>query len=221
MNTVILSGEYLNEDHSCLSYGLEFRGVSYDETQSRYAYGLAALLVLTVGTGGQCDSRYVQGRQTLGYAVPAIEVREEAVSLPRTAAADLQQIRAAFQASISDLAALFGVTRQTVYDWLSGEQQPRAPHRVRMAALLDVAGTVESAGFAVSRRVLKQALPDGRSLFDRVRADEPLVDATGELLVLFRREASQRETLERHLANRSRAPMDLTDFGAPHLREDV
>ena len=221
MNAAILSGGYLNEDRPRYNYGVGFGGVNCDESPSWRVYGLAALLVLAVGTGGQCDSRYIQGRQTLGYPVPAVEVREEAVSLPRSAAADLKQIRAAFQVSISDLAALFGVTRQTIYDWLSGGQQPREPHLVRMTVLLDVASAIEAAGFAVSRRALKQVLADGRSLFDRVRADESLADAADQLVMLFRREALQRETLEYHLANRSGASVDLVGSGVPHLHEDL
>ena len=221
MNAPILS-DYPSKDFPFYSYGANFREEGDGVNSAVRFRSLAALFVLAVGTGGQCDWRYIQGRQALGYPVMDIAIHEQTLAAPaRTAAADLKQVKAAFQASISDLATLFGVTRQTIYDWLSGEQQPRAPHRARLAALLDAASALEVVGYAVSRRVLRQALPDGRSLFDRVRAGEPLADAIDQLMAIFRREALQRETLACHLANRPGEPMDLADFGTPHLPEDL
>ena len=138
-------------------------GVSFpagwDEASSVWRSGAALLFVLAVGTGGQCNWQFIQRRQTLGYPVANVEVRERVHAYPiRTAAAGLKQARVLFGVSVSDLAALFGVTRQTIYDWLGGEQQPREGHQARMAALLGAAGRLEAAGFRASRRALKQPL---------------------------------------------------------------
>ena len=35
---------------------------------------------------------------------------------------DLAQIRAVFKPSISDIAGIFGVSRQSVYNWIAGEK---------------------------------------------------------------------------------------------------
>lgn len=194
----------------------------YGWTSSVWRPGAALLFVLAVGTGGQCNSQFIQRRQTLGYPMMNIVVSERVpVRALRTAAADLKQVRSIFQASISDLAALFGVTRQTIYDWLGGEQQPRPAHLARMGDLLDAASAIESAGYTVSRRALNQTLADGHSLFDKVRTGESLKGATEELIALFHREDTQRQTLARHLANRPRGPADWGDAGIPHVREDL
>lgn len=201
-------------------------GVSFPagwgEASSVWRSGAALLFVLAVGTGGQCNWQFIQRRQTLGYPVANVEVHERVHVYPiRTAAADLKQVRVLFGASVSDLAVLFGVTRQTIYDWLGGEQQPREGHQARMAALLGAAGKLEGAGFHASRRALKQPLSDGRTLFESVRASEPLEDATAELITLFQQELRQREALARRLADRPCAPPDLTDAAVPHLREEL
>jgi DNA-binding transcriptional regulator YiaG len=220
MNAVT-SLQYPTEEYSPYGNGADFPAEGR-EAGSVWRSGAALLLVLAVGTGGQCNWQFIQRRQTLGYPVANVEVHERVHAHPiRTAAADLKQARALFGASVSDLAALFGVTRQTIYDWLGGEQQPRQGHQARMTALLDAAGTLEAAGFRVSRRALKQPLSDGRTLFDRVRAGESLEGATAELVTVFRRELGQREALAHRLANRPGTPLDLTDLGVPHLCEEL
>ena len=220
MNAVT-SLPYPSQEFSLYDESAGFQA-EYGWASSVWRSGVALQFVFAVGTGGQCNWQFIQRRQTLGYPVANVEVRERVHAYPmRTAAADLKQVRTLFGASVSDLAALFGVTRQTIYDWLGGEQQPREGHQARMTALLDVAGTLEAAGFRVSRRALRQPLSDGRTLCDRVRAGESLEGATAELITLFQQELRQRETLARQLANRSRAPVDLTDSGVPHLREEL
>ncbi len=211
---------YPNPD--CSAYGEGADVQAGWEADSAARSSAALLRVLAVGTGGQCDWQFVASRRTLGYPITNVVIPERVPAYPvGTAADDLKQVKALFQASVSDLAALFGVTRQTIYDWLGGEQQPREGHRTRMAALLAAASALEAAGFGVSRRALKQPLSDGRTLLDAVRAGGSLEDATGELIDLFRQEARQREALKRRLADRSGAPVDLADLGAPHLREDL
>jgi len=221
MNAPILP-DCSSKDFLFYNYGADFRKETGETNSAWQLRNLTALFVLTVGTGGQCDWRYIQSRNILGYPVMGITIHKQALVAPcHTAATDLKQIKSTFQVSISDLAMLFGVTRQTIYDWLSGEQQPRAPHRARIAVLMDAVSSIEATGYTVSRRTLKQALPDGLSLFDKIQADEPLEDTINQLIALFRREALQRAVLERHLANHLRGPMDLADFGTPHLPEDL
>lgn len=50
-------------------------------------------------------------------------------------AADARWIKDSLHLSMSDVAALFGVTRKAVYDWFDGTSKPRAHFSERMAAI--------------------------------------------------------------------------------------
>lgn len=86
----------------------------------------------------------------------------------RSASRHLDNIRAVLNPAIAELASVFGVSRQAIYKWISGESTPEADNFERIRALSEVADAFREAGVARASSVLKMKVFDGRSLLDLV-----------------------------------------------------
>src|SRR4051812_43049267 len=92
---------------------------------SRWAKPTHVVAALLVGTGGVATPGYVAERGDRGYRLPGIEYSNlrghfQKVAA-RTAAQNLSRVREIFAPSVTELAALFGVSRQAIYNWQAGQ----------------------------------------------------------------------------------------------------
>ena len=133
-------------------------------------------------------------------------------------ARDLKRIKEVFRPAVSELAALFGVTRQTIHSWADGTE-PGSEHTSRLAELVKASDALDAEGLAVSPRLLRRKLPGGKTLLEIAQAGGSLANATGELLAMLRRESGQRKIIDQRLAGRTKKPLDLAEFGLPMLNE--
>jgi len=87
-------------------------------------------------------------------------------------AQDTQWLRSTLELGMAELAALFGVTRRAVYDWLDGTKTPKA------AYIRTVRNLIEEHLAAESRPYLRQfweSAPDGGvSLFEILKSGDPI-----------------------------------------------
>jgi transcriptional regulator with XRE-family HTH domain len=132
----------------------------------------------------------------------------------------LFRIREIFKLTITELASLFGVSRQTVYDWQSGKGIS-AVRADRLEELSKAADLFADSGLSISPRTLRRKLASGKTLFDVVRDGGPAEEATRSLIQVLRREIEQRRALDARLRNRKRTPMDQADLGIPMLDEEA
>lgn len=99
----------------------------------------ALSIVLTVGTGGFADPRNAKQRGTNFDVVrdsgAQHSISSEASVYALTISDCLAEIRSNFELSAVDLSNALGVSRQTVYDWLSERQMPQAQNLARMRQL--------------------------------------------------------------------------------------
>lgn len=136
----------------------------------------------------------------------------------RTTAQCLAQIREVFKPSVTELATLFGVARQTVYNWQSG--QPIAPENAaRLEDLAAAADVLQEAGLAGQSYALRRPLPGGGTLFDRVRQGAPAAQAAVVLVEMLHHESAQREGFKARVASQGRQPVDTDELGLPFLNE--
>lgn len=136
----------------------------------------------------------------------------------RTTAQCLAQIREVFKPSVTELATLFGVARQTVYNWQSG--QPIAPENAaRLEDLAAAADMLQEDGLAGQSHALRRPLPGGGTLFDRVRQGDSAAQAALALVEMLRHESAQREGFKARVANQGRQPVDTDELGLPFLNE--
>ena len=113
----------------------------------------------------------------------------------------MEQIRKVLSPAMSDLAKSFNVSRQTIYNWLNGEQ-PTPEHTARLRDLALVADIFAEAGVPVNSVLLKRKVIKGKNLFEIIREGGSIRDAAQLLLQIVRSETSQRERLTARFAGR-------------------
>jgi transcriptional regulator with XRE-family HTH domain len=172
------------------------------------------------GTGGVASASFFNARQDMGYALVQLRPSEQNLLRHlRGPQEDLARIRAVFKPSISDIAGVFGVSRQSVYNWIAGEK-PSQESVERLDDLARAADLLLADGVAGSSYLFRRKLETGKTLMDTVREGGSAQDAARSLLQIAQKETSQRETLQRRLANRT-AVYDPSEIGSPMLNEDL
>ena len=179
---------------------------------------LVATLALATGMGAlvqHVDPKILAGYQPL----PTIGSRHgSAQRNTRSTAQCLVQIREVFKPSVTELATLFGVARQTVYNWQAG--LPIAPENAaRLEDLAVAADVLQAAGLAGQSHTVRRPLPGGGTLFDRVRQGDSGAQAALALVEMLRHESAQREEFKGRVAGQGRQPVDTAELGLPFLNE--
>lgn len=95
----------------------------------------------------------------------------------------LENIRSVFKPAISDLASIFGVTRQCIYKWLSGDSNPESDNLDQIRNLSQVADAFQSANVKRADNLLKmKAFDGGTSLIDIVKTGKDWNEAVKILI---------------------------------------
>jgi hypothetical protein len=169
-----------------------------------------------VGTGGLGTAffyAHAPGYQPFVLLLPAADA---AASQPY---ADLmEQIKRGFGRTMSRLPRVFGVTRQTLYNWLAGET-PRALHHEKLRQLAAAADVFTQAAYKPDAIALDRTLEGGKSILELIASGADGRVAAKKLVDLQRRGASARSKLDRLTAGRS--PRDDTSvFSAPAVSDE-
>ena len=179
----------------------------------RVGWMTAAGAALTViGTGGKLLLEHLQrSARQAQHMVSVAEVAE--VELVRTPSENLSRIREVLNPAVSDLATTFGVSRQSVYNWLNGE--PVADENAaKLQGLAQAADVLAHEGVTINASLLKRKFANGRTLMQVAQAGESARDAALMLVQIHKREAAQRERMNARFANRAKTPPSA-DFDLP------
>lgn len=127
---------------------------------------------------------------------------------PTSLQQDLELIFHAFAPSVSSLADLFGVSRQTIYNWQKGGEA-EVQNLERVHTLAQAALDLRERGIAIDPRHLSRKLFNGKNFFQRLRD----WDTTPTQLLLtmntqLQDEAKQRAALSQWLGNGKGNSMD-------------
>ncbi len=178
-----------------------------------FGWAAAAGAVLSaIGTGGQLSIAQLQrSTEQALYTVPNIEVAE--VERIRTPSENLIRIREVLNPAVSDLATTFGVSRQSVYNWLNGE--PVADENAaKLQDLAQAADVLAHEGIAVNSALLKRKFAHGKTLLQVAQAGESVFNAALMLVQIHKREAIQRERMNALFAKRAKTSA-TADFDLP------
>lgn len=183
---------------------------------------------LTAGTMGLLTPQLVESQYSRATSVAPVHydikgTRDDAadnVELERSPAENLARIREVLKPAMLELANLFGVSRQAVYDWQQGAQ-PIPQTAFRLAQLARVADVFAQAGLDVDAKTLRRKAAGGRTLLDAVSSGDDAESVARSLMGTLKREASQRDRLQVQMAGRKRSPANPNDYGAPAVTEDV
>ncbi|MBK6552915.1 MAG: hypothetical protein IPN12_17345 [Rhodocyclaceae bacterium] len=172
------------------------------------------------GTGGVEGVHFVMSRQ--GYSPFAI-LRVELAAAQDTYApyTDLmKEVKAGFGRTMSHLPAVFGVSRQTLYNWLNGET-PKEQHQGKLVQLAAAARVFTEAGFKPTAPSLERTVAQGKSFVELIGQGADGKETAERLVRIEKRGAAAREKLDAMLGDRTPSRPDVADMGRPALNEDV
>jgi len=178
----------------------------------------AGFLAVYPGTGGRTEAGLELKRERLGYRVGATDDSVQVAS-HRSAAENVATVLEIFRPTISEFASLFGVSRQTVYNWQKGEP-PSAENEIRLADLARAAELFDDADVAVNGQALRRKAIDGKSLLDVFTAGGDVKETASTLVAILRAEDIQRARLAGRLAGKKRGT-EREHFGIPMLDENA
>lgn len=174
-----------------------------------------------IGTGGAATLDYVRERGNMGYPYAVYESRHKALEAfaSETPVENIVRIRGVLGCTVTDMARMIGVSRQAIYDWRAGKAI--APENAsRLSELTRAADIIAGEGPAVTPRVLRRPIREGKNFFELVREGGSAAVAADRLVEIVRVEASERETLKKRLAGRARPVREaFEDIGSPMLEE--
>jgi transcriptional regulator with XRE-family HTH domain len=178
----------------------------------------AGAVLCGIGTGGELSLEHLQrsGHQ-MQYMAPTVDVAD--VAPGRSPTEDLFRIREVLRPAVSDLAITFGVSRQSVYNWLNGESVTEE-NAAKLQDLAQAADVLAHEGIAVNAALLKRKFANGRTLLQVAQGGESARDAALQLVHIHRLETIQRERMAARFANR-RKTAPSADFDLPSASEDA
>lgn len=171
---------------------------------------------LEVGTGGLPIESFVR----LGIGYQLFVVLEQAPQAQETPYATLmEQVKAGFGRTMSRLPEVFGVSRQTLYNWLDGET-PKAAHQERLRQLAKAAQVFADLGIKPTTSMLDRTLAQGKTFLQLLASGADGKDTAKKLVRVVQRGNDSRAKLDQLLAGR-KAKLSTSDIGAPALNDDA
>jgi len=171
-----------------------------------------------IGTGGDLSvEQLLRTTQPELHGASSFEIVE--ADPVRSPSEDLARIREVLNPAVSDLATTFGVSRQSVYNWLNGEAVTQE-NAAKLQDLAQAADVLAHEGVAKNSALLKRKLPNDKTLMQIAQAGESARDAALTLVNIYKREAAQRERMNARFANRSKTPA-TADFDLPSSSDPV
>jgi transcriptional regulator with XRE-family HTH domain len=178
----------------------------------------ANAVLSSIGTGGELSIEHLQrSTHQMRYMASTVDVTD--VAPVRSPAEDLVRIREVLKPAVSDLATSFGVSRQSVYNWLNGEPVAEE-NAAKLQDLAQAADVLAHEGIAVNSALLKRKFTNGRTLLQVAQAGESARDAALQLVHIDKRETTQRERMTARFANRGKTAPSA-DFDLPPATEDA
>jgi transcriptional regulator with XRE-family HTH domain len=177
------------------------------------------LPVMLVGTGGIANGSFYLNQ--FGYLETIIEM-----SKPNRAVRDstgvvemMREIKNGFGRTMTRLPEVFGVSRQTLYNWLRGET-PKDLHREKLQQLVEAANVFSEMKFKPTSAALDRTVAEGKSLLQLLAEGADGRDAAERFVRIVQRGERSRAKLDELLGGR-RARLEATDLGAPALDENL
>lgn len=172
----------------------------------------AGAALTCTGTGSELLIEKLQcSTDQMQHIAPIVQIAD--VAPIRTPAEDLARIREVLKPAVSDLATTFGVSRQSIYNWLNGE--PVADENAaKLQDLAQAADVLAHGGVAMSPAVLKRKFANGRTLMQVAQAGESARNAAQQLVHIHKRETAQRERMVSRFANSAKTAPSA-DFDLP------
>lgn len=176
-----------------------------------------------LGTGGVENVQFVLSRQ--GYSPfqlqkEELETKQDAIPHFPHFPHLMAEVRDGFGRTMSQLPAVFGVSRQTLYNWLNGET-PKAQHQTKIVQLAAAARVFTEAGFKPTALSLDRTVAQGKTFIELIGQGADGKDTAERLIRIERRGVMERKKLEDLLGDRESLRPDIEDMGRRAFNEDI
>lgn len=132
----------------------------------------------------------------------------------------MNQVKDGFGRTMSRLPEIFGVSRQTLYNWLSGET-PKEQHHGKLNELAAAAGVFKELGFKPTSVSLDRTVSQGKSFLQLLSAGANGAESARMLMRIVQRGAESKDKLDTILGQAKHSRLDVADMGTPSFPEDV
>lgn len=132
----------------------------------------------------------------------------------------MKEVKAGFGRTMSYLPPVFGVSRQTLYNWLAGES-PKEQHQAKLIQLAAAARIFSEAGFKPTPMMLERTVAQGKSFVGLLGDGGDGREIAQRLIRIVHRGSAAQEKLDALLGDRKSPRLDVSDMGRPSLPEDV
>jgi transcriptional regulator with XRE-family HTH domain len=175
-----------------------------------------------VGTGGQLNEAYL--RERTGYQFHFVVLSAVADRRGPSAglfASEMEDVRRGFDRTFSKLPEVFGVSRQTLYNWLHGDT-PREQHHARVRELAVAARVFLSQEIRPTVGQLERPIRSGKSFLQLIAEGADGAASATDLVRTIERGRRDRSRLDDLLGDRrAAAPAERAEFGLPSFSEDL
>jgi hypothetical protein len=172
------------------------------------------------GTGSNCSIVAFRDRQG-GYALfPIEQAARTSEDLSKRYVKLIDEIQGGFDRTFSRLPTVFGVSRQTLYNWRKGET-PKPQHEAKLAQLAAAAREFAKVNLTPTSAMLDRTVADGKSFLTLLAEGADGVSTARTLIRIVQRGLISRARLEKALEGVPARPTEPSDFSAPAFKEDV
>lgn len=169
-----------------------------------------------VGTGGIALGDFILN--SCGYQ-PFTIIESSTVEQQAPHAKLMQQVKAGFGRTMSRLPEVFGVSRQTLYNWLEGET-PKEKYRGRLFQLSQAAGVFAELGVIPNAIMLDRTVAEGKTFLQLMAAGADGKETAKKLIRIVQRGRETQAKLDALLAGR-KAKLDASDIWSRSLDENA
>lgn len=199
---------------------------SFEEKPSDLGSDLAGRIMkyCVAGTFGLLSPMYLHASAaTSNWTINQIEIHEavdQAANNRSSSVRDLAHVREVLKISVTELARVFGVTRQAVHEWAKGGALSPV-NAEKLSTLARAADVLAESGLEITPQLLRRKIGLAPSLLDSVTQGADVVDLARKLTDTLIRESQQRERLASRLAGRKKSAHADSEFAVPHIAEDA
>ncbi len=173
-------------------------------------------LIADVGTGGVRTGAYYE--QKNGYNFLLVKKRSDLPNSNNDVVQQITFIQQTFGRSMSRLTEVFGVSRQSLYNWKAGEQ-PKEKHLLKINQLVEAAKVFSENNFALSTQMLERKTSNGKSFIEHLREDGSGIDAAKSLIKSVVLTQKSKDKLAQLLGGRAKNNLEHPHADSPHLFE--
>lgn len=207
---------------SHIKYPISLQGTAltssnYNNSSQKPLYH-RVIVTLMVGTFGIVSPSVLNA--TSNWNVSAVQkTQPDSDTNKNTSIQQLELIRQVTRVSVTELAKIFGVSRQAVHDWQNGSTiSGRNKEAIRN--FFNIVSSYDKAGLKPSIQDFRRKV-NGVSILDILHSEADSAQLANILVATLVRENSQRTMLAERFKNRPKPQLSNEDFGAPHLADEA